>query len=463
MTDIDTRRNPSMRAQSRRPACLASLRIAVLRVVRLVAIFTVGTVSALMLPMAAQARLTIEVTGGVEAAQPIAIVPFGVSDGLIPKEDVAGVIAADLARSGKFRPMPSRDMLAMPSTPAEVDLRDWSLLNMNNLVIGRVEQEGEGYRVSYVLYDVFRGNQIASANLSTTATGLRLTAHRIADQIYEKLAGAPGVAATRIAYITSNGRGENQTVTLRVADADGYNPQTIVSSNDPLMSPAWSPDGRRLAYVSFENRRAAIYVQDLASGRRDLVASFPGINGSPAFSPDGRRLAMTLSKDGNANIYVLDLLSRELTQLTDHFAIDTEPAWSPDGSQIIFTSDRGGSPQIYRMAASGGAAERISAEGDYNARASYAPDGKSITMVSRVNGQFRIAVLDLQGGYTRVLSNGSLDESPSFSPNGSMVIYATIAGGRGVLAAAAVEGGGNQRLSQDAGEVREPAWSPMMK
>lgn len=409
----------------------------------------------------AQARLTIEVTGGVEAAQPIAVVPFGVSEGLIPKEDVAAVIAADLARSGKFRPMPTRDMLSMPSTHAEVDLRDWSLLGMNNLVIGHVEQEGTGYRVSYTLYDVFRGDQLASNSITTTQSGLRITAHRIADQIYEKLTGQRGVAATRIAYITSSGSGNSQTVTLRVADADGYNPQTIVSSGDPLMSPAWSPDGRRLAYVSFENRRPAIYVQDLASGRRDLVASYPGINGSPAFSPDGQRLAMTLSKDGNANIYVLNLVTRELTQLTDHFSIDTEPAWSPDGQEIIFTSNRGGSPQIYRMSAGGGPASRISFEGDYNARASYSPDGKFITLVTRVNGQFRIAVQDLLRGHTRLLSQGGLDESPSFAPNGSMVIYATLHGGRGVLAAASVEGGGNQRLSQDSGEVREPAWSPM--
>lgn len=417
----------------------------------------------LLAATSAQARLTIEVTGGVEAAQPIAVVPFGVSEGLIPKEDVAAVIAADLARSGRFRPMPTRDMLALPSTQEEVDLRDWSLLGMNNLVIGRVEQEGTGYRVEFVLYDVFRGEQILSSSLNTTQGGLRITAHRIADQIYEKLTGQPGAAATRIAYVTSSGRGEGQTVTLRVSDADGYNPQTIVSSGDPILSPAWSPDGRRLAYVSFENRRPAIYVQDLSSGRRDLVASYPGINGSPAFSPDGQRLAMTLSKDGNPNIYVLDLLTRELTQLTDHFGIDTEPAWSPDGLDILFTSNRGGSPQIYRMSTAGGPAERVSFEGDYNARASYAPDGGSITMVSRVNGQFRIALQDLRRGYTRVLSGGSLDESPSFAPNGSMVIYATVHGGRGVLATASVDGGGNQRLSQDSGEVREPAWSPLMK
>jgi TolB protein len=332
---------------------------------------------------------------------------------------------------------------------------------MNNLVIGRVEAEGEGYRVSWTLFDVFGGKPLDSGVLSTTQGGLRVTAHRIADRIYEKLTGQPGIATTRIAYITQSGSGAGQTVTLRVADADGHNPQTIVSSGEPLMSPAWSPDGRRIAYVSFENKRPAIYVQELASGRRDLVASFPGINGSPAFSPDGQRLAMTLSKDGNPDIYVLDLLTRGLTRLTDHYSIDTEPAWSPDGASLVFTSNRGGNPQIYRMPAAGGAPSRVSFEGDYNAKASFSPDGKSLTMVTRVNGQFRIAVQDLDRGYTRLLSNGSLDESPSFAPNGSMVIYATLHGGRGVLAAASVEGTGNQRLSQDAGEVREPAWSPM--
>lgn len=427
-------------------------------------LLTAAVALTVLVTAAVQAKLTIQITGGIEAAQPIAVVPFGVSEGLIPNEDVAAVIGADLARTGKFRPMPSRDMLSMPTGKDEVDLRDWSLLGMNNLVIGKVEEDAGGYRISYTLYDVFRGTELANTTMVTGKGGLRTTAHRIADEIYEKLTGLKGVAATRIAYITASGQGESQRVTLKVADSDGYNPQTIVSSGDPIMSPSWAPDGRRIAYVSLENRRAAIYVQDLGSGRRNLVASYPGINGSPAFSPDGSRLAMTLSKDGNPNIYVLNLLTRQLTQLTDHFAIDTEPSWSPDGRSIIFTSGRGGSPQIYRMSASGGPAERVSFEGDYNARASYSPDGRSIVMVRRVGGRFRIAVQDLDRGYSRLISNGSLDESPSFAPNGSMVIYATLHGGRGVLAATSVDGGAGQRLSQESGgEVREPAWSPFVR
>ena len=412
-----------------------------------------------------QARLTIEITGGTEGAQPIAIVPFGNPQTGPAAEDVAAVIAADLARTGRFRPMPRRDMLATPHTAEEVDLRDWRLQSMDNLVVGQVSNRpGGGYDVSFVLFDVFRGDQLASMTFSTSAAELRYTAHRISDVIYERLTGSPGVFSTRIAYVTSeHGYGSGQRVSLRVSDADGYNPQTIVSSKDPIMSPAWSPDGRRLAYVSFENRKTSIFVQELASGSRERIASYKGINGAPAWSPDGRSLAMTLSMDGNPEIYVLDLGTRALRRLTDHFGIDTEPAWSPDGSHIVFTSGRGGNPQIYKVPVGGGTPERVTFENDYNGRASYSPDGRYLTLVTRVSGRFRIGLLELSTGVTRLLSDGGLDESPSFAPNGSMVIYATLHNGRGVLAAVSMDGRTGQRLSQDLGDVREPAWSPILR
>jgi TolB protein len=412
----------------------------------------------------AQARLTIEIVGGAEGAQPIAVVPFATDAGPRQVEDVAAVIAADLARTGRFKPMPRRDMLTTPHTPEEVDLRDWRLQSMDNLVVGRTLRQPDGnYEVSFALFDVFRGEQLANMSFRSTRAELRFTAHRIADAVYERLTGQPGVFTTRIAYVTSERGAGGERVVLRVADADGYNPQTIVSSRDPIMSPAWSPDGRRLAYVSFENGRSAVFVQELATGRRERLAAYEGINGSPAWSPDGSRLAMTLSRDGNPEIYVLDLGRRELTRLTNNAAIDTEPAWSPDGSHIVFTSGRGGNPQIYRMPANGGGAARVTFEHDYNGRASYSPDGRTLVMVTRANGRFSIGLMDLATGVTRLLSSGRLDESPSFAPNGSMVIYATLHNGRGVLAAASVDGGVSQRLSQDLGDVREPAWSPLLR
>ncbi len=417
----------------------------------------------------AQARLTIEITGGTAGPQPIAIVPFAEPEsGKALSEDVAAVIAADLARTGRFRPMPRRDMIATPHTAEEEDLHDWRLVAMDNLVIGKVERAAVGgYDVGFVLFDVFRGKQLAAMTFTSHASELRYTAHRIADVIYERLTGTPGIAATRIAYVTSDGnrggRRVDQQVKLEVADADGHNPQTIVSSRDPIMSPAWSPNGRKLAYVSFENRRTAIYLQELATSRRERIAGFEGINGSPAWSPDGRSLAMTLSKGGNPDIYVMDLISRNLRRVTDHFAIDTEPAWSPDGSHIIFTSNRGGSPQIYRIPATGGAAARVTFENDYNSRAAYAPDGRSILCVTRIDGSFHIGLLDLNTETMRSLSSGRLDESPSFAPNGTMVIYATHHSGRGILAAVSVDGSVSQRLSQGLNDVREPAWSPLLR
>lgn len=412
------------------------------------------------------APLTIEITEGAEGALPIAVVPFGWQGaGQPPKENIGAIVDSDLKRSGRFKTLPAKDMLARPSMGSEVDFRDWRVLGMESLVVGQLRPNGVGgYLVRFQLFDVFKGEQLAGYSIPTTERDLRATAHHISDLIYEKLTGQRGAFATRVAYVTAMvDAGGVRKIALQVADADGYHPQTIVTSKEPLMSPAWSPDGRKLAYVSFEKGRPAIWIQEVFTGQRQKVASYKGINGAPAWSPDGRKLALTLSKDGNPDIFVLDLAKRTVQPLTRHYAIDTEPAWSPDGRHIVFTSDRGGRPQIYQVPVSGGKAQRVTFEGDYNARASYSPDGKLLTMVTRVGGAYRIGVLELASGVLRVLSNGQLDESPSFAPNGSMVIYATKKGGQGELAAVSVDGRVRQRLALQAGDVREPAWSPYAK
>jgi len=403
-------------------------------------------------------ELTIEITGGTQGALPIAVVPF---QGSTP-ENLASIIAADLQRTGRFQPLPEKDLIARPSQPDQVDFGDWRKVGSHYLVIGEVRSTGKGFDTGFTLFDVFRGEQLLGMSLSSSAKDLRITAHRIADLIYEKLTGIPGAFATRIAYVTAVRQADgSQRTALRVADSDGHNPQTIVASAEPILSPAWSPDGNRIAYVSFENKQPAVYIQELTSGRRDRIGPFPGINSAPSWSPDGRQLAVTLSKDGNPEIYAVDLNSQQLRRLTDSPSIDTEPSWSPDGGQIIFTSDRGGSPQLYRMSAGGGSAQRISFQGDYNARARYSPDGKRLAFVTRESGRFRIAVMDLPGGSVKTLSDGGLDESPSFAPNGTMVLYGTQSGGREVLAAVAVDGSMSQRISIDSGSLREPAWSPI--
>ena len=408
--------------------------------------------------------LTIEITKGAEGALPIAVVPmrWEGEPGRPPPEDVSAVVSADLARSGRFKPLPREDMLERPSQGSEVDFRDWRAVNVDNLVVGRIRPNGPGgYLVRFQLFDVYRGEQLAGYSIPTTAADLRGTAHSIADLVYEALTGEPGAFATRIAYVSSIAAGDDRSrVQLQIADADGANPQTIVSSLEPLLSPAWSPDGRRIAYVSFEQGRPSIWVQEVFTGRRERITDYPGINGAPVFSPDGRRMAMTLSKDGNPDIFVLDLGTRELKPLTRHGAIDTEPAWSPDGREIVFTSDRGGSPQIYRMPATGGDPVRLTFEGGYNASATYSPDGRRLALVTRDGEAYRIGVLELGNRSLRIVSEGRLDESPSFAPNGSMIIYGSRAGGRGVLAAVSTDGRVRQRLELRTGDVREPVWSP---
>ncbi len=427
-------------------------------------------VSLLLIGLSLNAKassLTIEITQGAEGALPIAVVPFAWrGGGATPPHEVGEIVAADLGRSGRFKPLPTDEMLTQPSRGDEVDFRDWRALNVDNLVIGDVKPNGPGgYLVQFYLYDVFRGEQLTGYSIPTTARDLRATAHHIADIIYEALTGQPGAFATRIAYVTSirGATGQPEQVALRIADADGYGPQTIVSSKEPIMSPAWSPDGRRIAYVSFENARPSIWVQEVFTGKRERLTSYQGINGAPAWSPDGRYLAMTLSKDGNPDIFVMDVTRRSLRPLTRHRAIDTEPAWSPDGRSLVFTSDRGGGPQIYKVPVNGGKASRVTFEGGYNARASYSPDGRLMGMVTRVDGAYRIATLDPRSRDLRVLSTGRLDESPSFAPNGSMLIYATRVGGKGVLAAVSTDGRVQQRLRLQEGDVREPVWSPYLQ
>ncbi len=414
----------------------------------------------LLASMPAQAVLTIEITRGAEGAVPIAVVPFS-WHGPGPKPlAIAPVIQADLARSGRFKPLPEPDMLTKPTELIDIQWNAWRALGQDYLVIGRLAETGpDQYEVKFFLYDVYKGEQLAGYRLPARKRELRRTAHRISDIIYEKITGQPGAFTTRIAYITVKDQEGRRIYRLQVADSDGYHPRTVVVSPEPLMSPAWSPDGKRLAYVSYEQRKPAIFVQTLATGKREKIAAFPGINGAPAWSPDGSHLALTLSKGGSPDIYIYNLATRKLRRLTSSYAIDTEPAWSPDGKRLVFTSDRGGSPQIYAIPVQGGRPRRLTFEGSYNARAVFSPDGRHLALVHGGKG-YRIALLDLEDGLLTVLTSGPLDESPSFAPNGSMILYATQNQGRGQLAAVSVDGRVHQRLKTEVGDVREPAWSP---
>ncbi|GAB4344922.1 MAG: Tol-Pal system beta propeller repeat protein TolB [Gammaproteobacteria bacterium] len=411
----------------------------------------------------ARAALTIEITQGIEGALPIAVVPFGWDGATAPPQDVSAIIANDLRRSGRFAPIPEQDLIARPHDGTQVRFADWRILNVENLLVGRVRAMGpDAYVVQFQLFDVFKGAQLAGYSIPANRENLRRTAHHVADIVYETLTGQRGAFNTRIAYVVALPAGvdDNARYQLRVADSDGYEPKTILRSPEPLMSPAWSPDGEQLAYVSFENGQPEIFLQHVKSGQRRSVSRYPGINGAPAWSPDGTQLALTLSRKGNPDIYVMDIVSGTLRQLTRNFAIDTEPAWSPDGSQIAFTSDRGGRPQIYQVPARGGRPKRLTFEGSYNARPAFSPDGKQLVFVNGQENKFRIAIMELESGLMRILTDGTLDESPSFAPNGSMLLYATRDRGRGLLAAVSADGRVHQRLVPEAGDVREPAWSP---
>jgi len=406
------------------------------------------------------AQLRLDITQGVRDAVPIAVVPFGgQAEGAAT--GVAQVIGDDLRLSGRVAPLERQDMVAQPTSGAEIRFQDWRLLKSDFIVVGRVEPDGAGSAVAFELFNVQTGQSLLAQRLPVGSRGLRATSHRIADMIFERLTGIPGAFSTRIAYVTAEGRPPSQRYRLVVADADGFNPRTVTESTEPIMSPAWSPDGESLAYVSFENKVSAIYLQRLASGERRRVSARAGINGAPAFSPDGRKLAITLSRDGNLDIYTLDLGTQTLTRVTSDDAIDTEPEWSKDGRSLYFTSDRAGNAQVYQVALDEARqAQRVTFTNGYNARPRLSPDGNELALVTLDRGGYRIAVLDLKTRNLRVLTNARQDESPSFAPNGATVIYATKDRARGALAMVSSDGRFQQRLSSDRGDVREPVWSP---
>lgn len=410
-----------------------------------------------------RAELKIEITEGVSGAVPVAVVPFGIEgDDSVPV-DVAAVVAANLKRSGRFAPIDRQDMIQTPTVGHEIRFYDWRILETEAILVGKVMADAGGYSVQFQLFDVYRGAQLLSYRVSSERDGLRRAAHQVSDMVYEALTGERGAFATRVAYVTAIGRAEQKRFSVVIADADGENPVVIASSSEPLMSPAWSPDGRQLAYVSFENKRSEVYIQTLATGERRLAGSWKGVNGAPAFAPDGRRLALTLSRDtGNLDIFVLNLVSGRLTQITNHPAIDTEAEWTPDGQSILFTSDRGGGPQVYQADLVTGEVFRKTYEGNYNARPRVTPDGKRLATVFNDRGNYRVALLELESGNLQVLTEGRLDESPSFAPNGSMILYASQAAGKGILAAVSADGRYRQRLTATEGDIREPAWSPYL-
>jgi TolB protein len=418
-----------------------------------------GLVAVVCLGLAAPgfAQLRLDITQGQREAVPIAVVPLG---GQQLSTDIAAVVANDLALSGRFAPLAREDMVAKPTAGGEIRFEDWRLLKSDFIVVGRLEPSGAGSAVAYELFNVVTGQQLLAERVETTDKTARATAHRVADRLFERLTGIPGAFSTRIAYVSAEGAPPKQRYKLIVADADGFNPRVIADSPEPIMSPAWSPDGRSLAYVSFESKVSAIYVQILATGERRRVSARAGINGAPAWSQDGRRLALTLSRNGNLDIYVLDLGTQALTHVTSDEAIDTEPEWGK-GDVIYFTSDRAGGPQVYQVAmGEAREAQRLTFTGSYSARPRLSPDGSSLAMVTLDRGGYRIGLLDLKSRNMRVLTNGRQDESPSFAPNGASIIYATQDSGRGALAMVSTDGRFQQRLSSDRGDVREPVWSP---
>ena len=419
-------------------------------------------VLAILFGQAAHAELVIEVTQGRQSALPIAVVPFEWNGALGLPEDISSIVNNDLGSSGYFRTLDRSLMLATPHTPAEVKYVDWQRLKQDYLVVGQITSDEGGYAVEFQVLDVHQQRTLIHHRVKGAATQLRDLAHYISDHIFGQLTGIPGVFSTKMVYVTTNR--ERSRFNLNFADADGAREQLIFRSDQPILSPAWSPDGKKVAYVSFENGQSEIYFQELATGQREKVVAWDGSNSGPSFSPDGTKLAFVHSRLGNPDIYVMDLATRKLQRITKHYGIDTEPQWMPDGKSLIFTSSRVGKPQIYQVSLSNLKPKRITFEGNYNARARVTPDGRKMVMVHRNDDNFHIAVQNLKTGVLQVLTTETqLDESPSVAPNGSMVVYAASEGDRSILAAVSLDGDVKFRLPSKYGDVREPAWSPLLK
>ncbi|MDH1213922.1 Tol-Pal system beta propeller repeat protein TolB [Pseudomonas chengduensis] len=418
-----------------------------------------------MLVGSVQAADPLVISQGADRATPIAVVPFGWQGGSVLPEDMSQIIGNDLRNSGYFEPIPRQNMISLPTQASEVIYRDWKALGAQYVLVGNIVPNGGRLQIQYALFNVSTEQQVMTGNVGGGTDQLRDMAHHIADQSFEKLTGVKGAFSTRLLYVTAERMGTNNTrYTLQRSDYDGARAVTLLQSREPILSPSFAPDGRRIAYVSFEQRRPRIFVQHIDTGRREQITNFEGLNGAPAWSPDGNRLAFVLSRDGNPEIYVMDMGSRQMRRITNHYAIDTEPFWGKDGQTLYFTSDRAGRPQIYKTNINSGAVERVTFVGNYNANPKLSADEKTLVMIHRQDGftVFKVAAQDLETNRLRILSDTSLDESPTVAPNGTMLIYATRHQGRGVLMLASTNGRVRLPLPTAQGEVREPSWSPYL-